>query len=158
MPARLDCLKISSRPRRRCWHTPINWPRTFTPASSTFSTTLEHQKGEGDFRTTLESLISLASRAAELFERSKTEQKRQLLAFVFSNLRLMGYETTVGYDVIDYDNDSSVYLSAVKDGEVSALLDEVFDVCQRAKPIADVIDAGALGNGSPDDWSDLFSE
>src|SRR6266481_3883535 len=50
----------------------------------------QHQKGEGDFRTTLESLISLASRASELFERSKTEQKRQLLAFVFSNLRLRG--------------------------------------------------------------------
>jgi hypothetical protein len=33
---------------------------------------------------------SLASRAAELFERSKPEQKRQLLAFVFSNLRLKG--------------------------------------------------------------------
>jgi len=32
----------------------------------------------------------LASRAAELFERSKTEQKRELLAFVFSNLRLRG--------------------------------------------------------------------
>jgi hypothetical protein len=29
----------------------------------------------------LENLISLASRAAELFERSKTEQKRQLIAF-----------------------------------------------------------------------------
>jgi hypothetical protein len=28
----------------------------------------QHQKGEGDFRTTLESLISLASRAAELFD------------------------------------------------------------------------------------------
>jgi hypothetical protein len=73
-------------------------------------------------------------------------------------LHELGYETTVGYDVIDYDNDSSVYLSAVKDGEVSALHDEVIAVCERAKPIADVIDAGALGNGSPDDWSDLFSE
>jgi site-specific DNA recombinase len=52
--------------------------------------TEQHQKGEGDFRTTLESLISLASRASELFERSKTEQKRQLLAFVFSNLWLKG--------------------------------------------------------------------
>jgi hypothetical protein len=50
----------------------------------------QHQKGEGDFRTTLESLISVASRAAELFERSKTEQKRQLVGFVFSNLRLRG--------------------------------------------------------------------
>jgi hypothetical protein len=43
----------------------------------------QHQKGEGDYRTTLETLISVASRAAELFERSKTEQKRELLAFVF---------------------------------------------------------------------------
>ena len=52
----------------------------------------QHQKGEGDFRITLESLISLASRAVELFERSKTEQKRQLIAFVFSNPRLKGKE------------------------------------------------------------------
>ena len=50
----------------------------------------QHQRGEGDYRTTLETLISVASRAAELFERSKTEQKRELLAFVFSNLRLRG--------------------------------------------------------------------
>jgi hypothetical protein len=50
----------------------------------------QHQNGEGDFRTTLESLISLASRAADLFERSKPEEKRQLLVFVFSNLRLRG--------------------------------------------------------------------
>jgi hypothetical protein len=35
-------------------------------------------------------LISVASRAAEIFERSNTEQKRQLIAFVFSNLRLRG--------------------------------------------------------------------
>jgi hypothetical protein len=39
---------------------------------------------------TLETLISVTSRAAELLERSKTEQKRELLAFVFSNLRLRG--------------------------------------------------------------------
>ena len=50
----------------------------------------QHQQGEGEYRTTLESLISLASRAAELFERSKTDQKRQLIAFVFSNLQLRG--------------------------------------------------------------------
>ncbi len=49
-----------------------------------------HQQGHGDYRTTLESLISLAAQAAELFERSKTEEKRQLLAFVFSNLKLGG--------------------------------------------------------------------
>ena len=50
----------------------------------------QHQEGEGDYRTTLESLISVASRAADIFERSKTEQKRELIAFVFSNLRLTG--------------------------------------------------------------------
>ena len=50
----------------------------------------QHRKGETDYCTTLETLISVASRAAELFERSKTEQKRELLAFVFSNLRLRG--------------------------------------------------------------------
>jgi hypothetical protein len=50
----------------------------------------QHQQGEGEYRTTLESLISLASRASELFERSKTDQKRQLIAFVFSNLQLRG--------------------------------------------------------------------
>jgi hypothetical protein len=36
----------------------------------------QHQKGDSDFRTTLEGLISVASRAAEIFESSKTEQKR----------------------------------------------------------------------------------
>ena len=36
----------------------------------------QHQQGDAEYRTTLESLISLASRAAELFERSKTGQKR----------------------------------------------------------------------------------
>ena len=50
----------------------------------------QHRTGDAEFRTTLETLISVASRAAELFERSKPEQKRQLIAFVFSNLRLKG--------------------------------------------------------------------
>ena len=50
----------------------------------------QHQEGEGSFRTTLESLISVASRAADIFARSNIEQKRQLIAFVFSNLRLNG--------------------------------------------------------------------
>jgi hypothetical protein len=50
----------------------------------------QHHNGEGDYRATLETLISVASRAAELFDHSKTEQKRELLAFAFSNLRLRG--------------------------------------------------------------------
>jgi len=50
----------------------------------------QHSKGPDEFRTTLESLISVASRAAAIFERSRIEQKRQLIAFVFSNLALKG--------------------------------------------------------------------
>jgi site-specific DNA recombinase len=50
----------------------------------------QHTKGRDEFRTTLKSLISVASRAADIFERSKIEQKRQLIAFVFSNLKLRG--------------------------------------------------------------------
>jgi hypothetical protein len=46
----------------------------------------QHQQADDEYRTMLESLISLASRAAELFERSKTDRKRQL----FPNLRLRG--------------------------------------------------------------------
>jgi transposase len=34
----------------------------------------QHQQGEEGFRTTLETLISVASRTADIFERSKTEQ------------------------------------------------------------------------------------
>jgi site-specific DNA recombinase len=52
----------------------------------------QHQKGDDEYRITLESLISLASRAVELFERSKAAEKRQLIALVFSNLRLKGKE------------------------------------------------------------------
>ena len=47
-----------------------------------------HQDGDDTFRTTLECSISLASRGADLFERSNIDEKRQLLAFVFSNLNL----------------------------------------------------------------------
>jgi site-specific DNA recombinase len=50
----------------------------------------QHQKGEEGFRATLETLISVASQAADIFARSKSEQKRQLIAFVFSNLKLNG--------------------------------------------------------------------
>ncbi len=48
----------------------------------------QHSNRLDEFRMTLESLTLLASRAADLFERSKTAEKRQLIAFVFSNLEL----------------------------------------------------------------------
>jgi hypothetical protein len=74
----------------------------------------QHQKGEGAFRTTLETLISVASRVAELFERSKTEQKRELLAFVFSNMRLRGkkleFSLRPPFDLIANRTDHSSWL------------------------------------------------
>ena len=48
----------------------------------------QHQKGEEDFRTTLESLISLALHAAELFERSKPEQTTSRLCIFEPSARL----------------------------------------------------------------------
>lgn len=50
----------------------------------------QHGKGRDEFRMTLESLIYLTSRAADIFNSSKTEQKRELIAFVFSNMALRG--------------------------------------------------------------------
>jgi hypothetical protein len=43
----------------------------------------QHQKGEGDFRTTLEGLISLVSRAAELFERSNPNKNANFSSLCF---------------------------------------------------------------------------
>lgn len=42
------------------------------------------------FTITLEHLVELSSRAGELFESSGTDEKRQLINFVFSNLELEG--------------------------------------------------------------------
>jgi hypothetical protein len=67
----------------------------------------QHQKGEGDYRTTLETLISVASRAAELFERSKTEQKRELLA---SPMTSPFGEGPVGWKADSNVSDASVCL------------------------------------------------
>jgi hypothetical protein len=57
---------------------------------SSYATRSRAKREASSTMTAMESLISLASRAAEVFERWKAEQKRQLLVFVFSNLRLKG--------------------------------------------------------------------
>jgi hypothetical protein len=60
----------------------------------------------------------VASRAAELFERSKTEQKRELLAFVFSNLRLRGkkleFSLRSPFDLMVNRADHSSWLNTVR--------------------------------------------
>lgn len=49
-----------------------------------------HNDADEKFAITLTSLVSLASKAYEIFDSSKIEEKRQLIAFMFSNLRMNG--------------------------------------------------------------------
>ena len=49
-----------------------------------------HNEGDEKFRIALTTLVTLASKAAELFECSTTEEKRQLTGYVFSNFELNG--------------------------------------------------------------------
>ncbi len=49
-----------------------------------------HHGVDDSFRITLSSLISVMSRAYEIFQSSKNEQKRQLVNFMFTNLRMNG--------------------------------------------------------------------
>ena len=46
-----------------------------------------YEKADGSFKTTVIIAFQLANKASELFESSKIEEKRQLINFVFSNLR-----------------------------------------------------------------------
>lgn len=50
----------------------------------------EHQEGNEEFKTALTNMLTLASRAPEIFKSSKIALKRSLMALVFSNLRLSG--------------------------------------------------------------------
>lgn len=50
----------------------------------------QHIEADEKFSFTLVNLMELASRAYELFEFSKVEQKRQLINFVLSNSKLKG--------------------------------------------------------------------
>lgn len=50
----------------------------------------QHHAGDESFKIAVSTLVSLASKAAEIFDRSTTEEKRQLIGYVFSNLELEG--------------------------------------------------------------------
>jgi hypothetical protein len=52
----------------------------------------QHTNADKDFAITVTHLLNLSSRAYELFESSKLDQKRQLISFVLSNLSLHGKE------------------------------------------------------------------
>jgi hypothetical protein len=49
-----------------------------------------YQGADSNFKTTIITAFQLANKASELFESSKTSEKRELINFVFSNLSMNG--------------------------------------------------------------------
>ena len=64
----------------------------------------QHTEADEKFGITVNYLLNLASRAYQLFESSKVEQKRQLINFLLSNLKLRGktleFELKKPFDVL----------------------------------------------------------
>lgn len=56
-----------------------------------------HHAGDDQFKIALTSLVTLASRSWDIFQRSTIAEKRKLIGFVFSNLELKG--ATLCYDL-----------------------------------------------------------
>ena len=87
-------------------------------------------------------MISLASRAAQLFERSKAEQKRELIAFVFSNLRLKGkkleFSLRSPFDLMANRRDHSSWLAFL-----DTVRTERFDEVLALKPLLPAIGKAA---------------
>ncbi len=95
----------------------------------------QHTEADEKFGITVNYLLNLASRAHELFESSKIEQKRQLINFLLSNLQLRGkkleYKLKKPFDVlVNLQNceNRSVWLVTVDDVKARILLmnEEIF--------------------------------
>ncbi len=54
-----------------------------------------HEKGDHNFYVTANMVMNLAARAREIFESSEVDEKRQLLNFVFQNLKLDGKNLSI---------------------------------------------------------------
>lgn len=72
-----------------------------------------YDKADEKFYLTANQVLSLAQRAAEIFERSEAHEKRQLVNFVFQNLKLNGkkleYKLKTPYDRVLVANTSNVW-------------------------------------------------
>ena len=92
----------------------------------------QYTEADEKFGITVNYLLDLASRACELFESSKIEQKRQLINFLLSNLRLKGktllYDVNKPFDAILNSNKCSEWLATVDDVKTKILLlnEEIF--------------------------------
>ena len=54
-----------------------------------------HEKADQNFYITANMVMNLAARAREIFESSEVDEKRQLLNFVFQNLKLEGKNLSI---------------------------------------------------------------
>jgi site-specific DNA recombinase len=54
-----------------------------------------HEKADHNFYVTANMVMNLAARAREIFESSEVDEKRQLLNFVFQNLKLEGKNLSI---------------------------------------------------------------
>lgn len=50
----------------------------------------DSDQADDKFKDALSKIISLAAKSYDLFERSKTDEKRGIIGFVFSNIQLEG--------------------------------------------------------------------
>ena len=50
----------------------------------------QHHEGNENFKIAATALVTLTSKASDIFDCSTTEEKRQLISYVFSNLELEG--------------------------------------------------------------------
>ena len=83
-------------------------------------------EADENYSITLITLLNLCSRAPELFESSKVEQKRKLINFLLSNLRLKGktleFELRKPFDVLVNLDYRSNWLATVDDVKTKILL------------------------------------
>ena len=56
---------------------------------------VRHEKADQNFYITANMVMNLAARAREIFESSEVDEKRQLLNFVFQNLKLDGKKLSI---------------------------------------------------------------
>ena len=74
----------------------------------------QHTEDDESFSITINYLLDLSSKAYELFESSKVDQKRQIINFVLSNLKLKGqkllFELKKPFDAIYEANIHSNWL------------------------------------------------
>lgn len=95
------------------------------------------QGADEEYYITAERLLDLANRAYELFQRSESEQKRQLLSLVLQNCQLKGrelvYELKKPFDSILTCSKSQIWLPLIDVFRTGSYLQELYTVYQSMK-------------------------